>query len=311
MSFLKWLFGKRAPLQAETSLPAFSAQPGPLDGQFTTLGDRQILQDAPYVLPKDTAEISRLDFQHFLLRQSFQGNYLAPIGQPRSILDVGTGTGRWCHEMAQAFPAAQVIGCDLVEQATNKQEAPPNYQFVEADVFKPLPFPGERFDFVHQRLLFLAIPAHLWANELRELVHVTRLGGWIELVESEIVVHNGGPATNRMGHWIIEVSRKRGIDASQIPNLGNYLSQAGLENISTTSVSVPIGHWGGRVGSMMAANVNAAYQAMKPLITSQLGVAPEAYEQTIELQQQEWEELHTSTIFYAVTGQRFHIKNRT
>ena len=63
MSFLKWLFGKRAPLQAETSLPAFSAQPGPLDGQFMTLGDRQILRDASCVLPKDTAEISRLDFQ--------------------------------------------------------------------------------------------------------------------------------------------------------------------------------------------------------------------------------------------------------
>lgn len=53
------------------------------------------------------------------------------VGQPQDILDVAAGTGRWCHEMALAFPQAQVIGCDLVEQATNKLEAPPNYHFLK------------------------------------------------------------------------------------------------------------------------------------------------------------------------------------
>jgi hypothetical protein len=55
----------------------------------------------PYVLPADLEEMNRLDFQHFLLRQTFKGNYAAPIGEPQSILDVGSGTGRWAREMAQ------------------------------------------------------------------------------------------------------------------------------------------------------------------------------------------------------------------
>jgi ubiquinone/menaquinone biosynthesis C-methylase UbiE len=43
--------------------------------------------------------MNRLDFQHFILRQAFKGNYAAPIRNPARILDVGTGTGRWATEM--------------------------------------------------------------------------------------------------------------------------------------------------------------------------------------------------------------------
>ncbi|WP_201382874.1 class I SAM-dependent methyltransferase [Ktedonobacter sp. SOSP1-52] len=198
------------------------------------------------------------------------------------------------------------MGCDLVEQTTEKSFKQPNYRFVEADVLKGLPFRDRSFDFVHQRLLFLAIPAHAWPSELLELVRVARPGGWIELVESEIQARNAGPATQRMGQWIIEVSKRRGIDSSQVPHLGTYLKNAGLQNVVTRSVTVPMGQWGGRVGSMMAANINSAYQAMKPLITSQLGISPEAYEKNILLQHQEWEERHPASVFYAAYGQRPH-----
>ena len=301
MNFLSRIFGRQDQQREGEFSPAHDRQ-----RHLETLGERQVLTDAPYVLPKDTQEISRLDFQHFLLRQAFQGNYLAPIKQPHDILDVGAGTGRWSYEMAQAFPQAFVTGCDLVEQATDKNPKPANYRFVEADVLKALPFRNQSFDFVHQRLLFLAIPAHLWAIELVELVRVTRPGGWIELVESEIQARNAGQATQLMGQWIIEVSKRRGIDSSQVPNLGVYLNTAGLQNVVTRSVTVPMGQWGGRVGSMMAANINSAYQAMKPLITSQLGIPSEVYEQNILRQHQEWEELQTSSVFYAAFGQRPH-----
>lgn len=301
MNFLNRIFGRQSQQQEDSSFPIHNEQ-----GHLETLGERQVLTDAPYVLPKDTQEISRLDFQHFLLRQAFQGNHLAPIEQPHDILDVGAGTGRWAYEMAQVFSQAFVTGCDLVEQATDKSPKLPNYRFVEADVLKGLPFRNQSFDFVHQRLLFLAIPAHLWAGELAELVRVARPGGWIELVESEIQARNAGRATQLMGQWIIEVSKRRGIDSSQVPNLGAYLNKVGLQNVVTRSVTVPMGQWGGRVGSMMAANINSAYQAIKPLITSQLGISPEIYEQNILLQHQEWEELHSASVFYAAYGQRPH-----
>src|SRR6185312_13860754 len=110
---------------------------------------RLMLSTAAYALPKDEREISRLDLQHLIVRDALQSNYCAPIENPQAILDVGTGTGRWAQEMAQAFPQAWVAGCDLVEVEMSKDAAeliPTNYQFFRGDVLKGLPFDNQRFD---------------------------------------------------------------------------------------------------------------------------------------------------------------------
>ena len=40
--------------------------------------------------------------------------FLAPIREkPKNILDIGTGTGIWAIEMADAFPDTHIIGTDL------------------------------------------------------------------------------------------------------------------------------------------------------------------------------------------------------
>jgi ubiquinone/menaquinone biosynthesis C-methylase UbiE len=122
----------------------------------------------PYALPCDIEEISRLDFQHYMLRYALQGLYFAPLNNPSSILDVGTGTGRWALEMAQFFPRANVIGVDVnpppadERAATGVDVRPPNYAFTPGNVLEGLPFEDEVFDFVHMRLLFTAIPSDRW-----------------------------------------------------------------------------------------------------------------------------------------------------
>ncbi|WP_141727649.1 class I SAM-dependent methyltransferase [Thermogemmatispora onikobensis] len=76
-----------SPSHDETTLPSFAAS-------------RHYLDEQPYLLPKDLGEVNRLDFQHYILRAALHGNYLAPIEQPRRILDVGCGTGQWAFELA-------------------------------------------------------------------------------------------------------------------------------------------------------------------------------------------------------------------
>lgn len=39
--------------------------------------------------------------------------HLAPLENPQRILDVGTGTGVWAIDIADTFPAAEVIGVDI------------------------------------------------------------------------------------------------------------------------------------------------------------------------------------------------------
>jgi SAM-dependent methyltransferase len=127
--------------------------------------ERQYVEDAPYLLPKDLGEANRLDFQHYMLRYALRGNYAAPLENPREILDVGSGTGRWAMDMAQQFPNAEVVGMDLmppeVEKRATPHPVPANYSFVVGNALERLPFADNRFDFVHQRFLTLAIPAAL------------------------------------------------------------------------------------------------------------------------------------------------------
>ena len=306
MGLLTWLFG-RSPRQSkirEDSLSLLSTQK-PTGKQFEIIDGRHILTDTAYVLPKDNEEIHRLDFQHFMLRAAMQGNYLAPLARsPRAVLDVGCGTGRWAQEIASEFPDAYVIGCDLLEQKSDLNAPPPNFQFIENDVLKGLPFADEHFDFVHQRLLFLAVPASAWQSEINELARVTVRGGWVELVETQLAGQNVGPISQKIGDWMIAISRLRGADPSQTPNLAEHLRIAGLQNIGSKPFVIPVGNWGGRLGTMMATDMNAVTRAMKPLIVSKLNISPGEFEEAASKQQAEWEEFHTTATFHAAYGQK-------
>ena len=88
--------------------------------------------DAPYLLPKDDKEIQRLGYQHFVLRSVLKGNLFAPVDatlkKEGHVLDVGSGTGRWGHEIASAYPQTRVCGFDL-EDVPTTTSTPLNYQF--------------------------------------------------------------------------------------------------------------------------------------------------------------------------------------
>ncbi|MGH2510174.1 MAG: class I SAM-dependent methyltransferase [Ktedonobacteraceae bacterium] len=281
-----------------------SSLPRSQGGQTALLDRPSTLPEAAYVLPRHEHEINRLDFEHFVLRQVLRGNYIAPIRSPRTILEVGGGTERWGYEMAQAFPQASVVRCDRSELKNIPYEIPRNYSFVQADVRKGLPFSDRSFDFVHQRLLFLSIPTALWPQTLRDLVRVTNVGGWLELVETRTSGQDIGPYTTQAIEWINEASRRLGIDPTLVPNLGNDLRQAGLVQVQSYSVPIPVGRWGGRIGTMMASNMVAVQQTLKALIVAQLGVDPLQFDHYLVAQQQEWETLHSNMVFDFVYGQR-------
>src|SRR5579872_6362205 len=100
-----WPF-RRKSNQLDAQSAGGSAQQQYFFGRAYTAG-------VPYALPSDLDETNRLDFQHFVLRQAFKGNFPAPIGTPTDILDVGAGTGRWAKEMAVVFSNASVVGLDI------------------------------------------------------------------------------------------------------------------------------------------------------------------------------------------------------
>lgn len=260
-----WVAGRQSAKQ-KTLASGASGSGGVLT---TTVRGRTHVRGIPYVLPRDLDEMNRLDFQHFVLRQAFKGNFVAPVENPYAILDVGTGTGRWAREVATVFPAANVIGLDLnPPQVDEKAEAggedlrSPNYAFVAGNILEGLPFADGSFDFVHMRLLVLALPHDRWPFVVNELIRVTRPGGWVESVEV-IEDQQGGPAVDQIMAWVAAMLQRRGIDIRDGARVGTLLQAQGLVNVSTRRVEIPIGVHGDRVGRLMAADILTGMQALR------------------------------------------------
>jgi Methyltransferase domain len=145
---------------------------------------------------------------------------------------------------------------------------------VRANLLAGLPFRDGLFDFVHQRLLQSGVPLESWSRVVSDLVRVTRPGGWIEPVEVENQMKAGGPATTRLLELLLQLTGSRGLDRSGVlfRELDEYLSLAGLVEVQRRDVDVPLGDWGGRIGSLMASDLQALYTRLSDVFQAKLGV---------------------------------------
>lgn len=270
----------------------------------TTMAGRRYRQDVPYLLPKDVQEVNRLDFQHYLMRQIFKGNYIAPLNVPGTILDVGCGTGRWGMEMCQEFPDAYVTGVDL-ETPSLAEPASTRYRFVQANILNGLPFADQSFAFVHQRFLVTALPERSWSPLIEELIRVTASNGWLELMEVTHIIAPQGPAGKQMRQWIEQICIQRGIDPLLPQKLGPLLTASPLlTDVHFQYVDIPVGDWGGRIGSLLARDYYAVYEGVKPLYVKHLQIQPDQYERMLVAMRQEWERFQSTSRVYVAYGCR-------
>jgi SAM-dependent methyltransferase len=268
------------------------------------LDTRRYLENSAYQLPKDEEEDNRLNFQHYALFHAIGNHYVAPVSPPlHTVLDVGTGTGIWANEMATLFPASLVVGLDL-STSSFREPIPDNCFLRAGNVLTGLPFPDAFFSFTHQRLLTAGVPADKWPQVIHELVRVTRRNGWIELVETDSLMVDAGPATAKMHSLLEVVAKSMGFDAMIIPHLGDFMVQERLQGVEMQPIRIPVGEWGGRVGSMMKRDFLSAINALKGRYSTLAGITVAEFEQIVQAMSQEWEDYHSSCTFYAVYGKR-------
>ena len=245
-----------------------------------------------YLFPRHPGEADRLDLQHHALREALGRNYLAPISSPGRVLDVGTGTGQWGIEVCWEHPEALVVGFDLV---AGRAEHPSGYRHVRGNVLQGLPFREGSFDFVHQRFLSSGIPLAEWPGVVAELVRVTRPGGWVELVEPMVKPQRLGPATQRLGDLLLGQVAALGLDTANVvfDSLDGYLREAGLEAVERREVELPIGEWGGRVGSFMLSDIRAVCTRLCEVLESRGAISAEEAADLIRRSTREFEEYRT------------------
>lgn len=306
MQWFGWL--RRRDTVGTRMLKAMALQKGT---PVALVGGRMRTVGLPYVLPRDLEEINRLDFQHYMLRHALRGLYAAPVSETDSILDVGTGTGRWALDMATVLPKSRVIGLDVNpppadEQAeTGTDTRPPNYSFMPGNVLEGLPFPDGTFDYVHMRLLFTALPSNRWPTAIRELARVARQDGWVESVETT-GLHDGGRHVDLMMSWIQQVSARRSVDLANGGRVADFMRLAELRNVRGSVANVPTGAWGGRLGEMVATDFVSVCRGYAGVLVGAGLTTHEQFNDTLEGMRADFKAKRAQcyTPFYVVVGQK-------
>jgi len=262
----------------------------PRDEEIEAAVERQPVRESEhYLFPRHPGEIDRLDIQHYVLREMLRANHVAPVGDPARVLDVGCGTGQWGYEICAEHPSALVVGLDLV---SGKPGQPARYRFVRGNVLDGLPFADGEFDFVHQRLLASGVPVVAWPALVAEVVRVTRPGGWVELVEGPFEIEGAGPAAQRLVVLARKLIESLGLDTTGAVYraLDEYLRMAGLVSVTRREAAVPVGRWGGRIGSLMVTDFRAGATRVCEVLQARGRLTDEEARVVIQDAQREWED---------------------
>ena len=198
-------------------------------------------REGAYPLPNDEAEQERLDLMHHLYGLILDGKlYLAPISDNvQRVLDVGTGTGIWAIDFADAHPSAEVIGTDL--SPIQPRWVPPNLRFEVDDAESDWTYTS-KFDFIHLRTLGGSIGDV--PKLLRQAFDHLNPGGWIEWQEVDMTAKcddNTIPAESYVLKYCDYVNlsaKKFGKEMNLGPILKSSMERAGFENVKHETFKV-------------------------------------------------------------------------
>ncbi|KAL1991511.1 hypothetical protein VTN49DRAFT_4819 [Thermomyces lanuginosus] len=202
-------------------------------------------RDGSYLLPNDERESDRLDMIHELFLVLLHRKlYLAPIKNPRRVIDLATGTGIWAIDFADQHPEAEVIGCDL--SPIQPTSVPPNLKFLVDDIESEWTYGRDPFDYIHAR--FLAVSIKNYGKLVKQCYKSLRPGGWAEFQDWDgyPLSEDGsldGTALQRYFNEVYGAFAEAGVEVRPGPKLEQWLKDAGFVNIHVEKFVVPFGVW--------------------------------------------------------------------
>jgi cyclopropane fatty-acyl-phospholipid synthase-like methyltransferase len=190
-----------------------------------------------YKMPNDKDEQQRIEIKYHAIRLALNNTlFFAPIRAPSCILDIGTGTGLWAIDVADAHPQASVVGIDLSPIMTNL--VPPNLEFQIHDADEPWDF-TRKFDLVHCRIMN-DFTLRSWPFYFQQAYNSMLPGGWVECQEFDYHRQSDDdsiPEDSKLTLWEREWTRgiqKIGLQGACKPDLVmQQMRDVGFINVET------------------------------------------------------------------------------
>ncbi|KAG9024275.1 hypothetical protein FS837_005435 [Tulasnella sp. UAMH 9824] len=233
---------------------------------------------------------AREDIQQAL---SIRDDHLRPI-----ILDIGTGSGAWCIDMAKAFPDVDVVGMDLVP--VKASSAPPSncrFDVGNADTDLVKMYAAESFDLIHVRSMLHGVKdLHSFFQNVWSLL---RPGGlflamdgrpttWDEERREISYEEEGQPGFSwfrRMIYHMVETIITRNPTADVLDRITESLQGMGddiWEKVDRFDLYLPVGNFDSQItspgerlgGKLFTENMSRVPDSIRPMLLSG-GLTPE------------------------------------
>ncbi|KAF5377384.1 hypothetical protein D9757_009707 [Collybiopsis confluens] len=251
-----------------------------------------------YLLPADADESARLDAQHRSIVRAFENRLsLIPMTNFKTgdrVLESAAGTGIWAIDFFERNANNGIIldiECtDLSDRQFQKLKGHPNIHY---SLHSVTDFPLEwtdRFAYIHQRFLVVALNESLWQQAVNELFRTLSPGGWLELVESDLKNYRFdiGPYSKKAHSLMFAIYAEKGVVLDLPAYLPLLLQKAGFVDIQCEARPLPIGslpdtgyrseEWGA-----------ACRGLMRPVLEYGLIETEEEYESVVQESVREWD----------------------
>lgn len=193
-------------------------------------------QDHPtarYMFPNDPAEQDRADLQHRICR-IYHGGALhrAPVGLPRNVLEIATGTGLWSIQYATEHPGSRVTGTDI--SRIQPSNVPDNCSFIKEDSEHDEWIFQDPFGFIYMRLVSCTFDDY--RAVFRKCFDNLEPGGWLELNDSTFVLacddgSIGGTSIERWSQRMSQAQAIMGRDPEVPKRYRGWMVEAGFVDV--------------------------------------------------------------------------------
>ncbi|KAK1564205.1 S-adenosyl-L-methionine-dependent methyltransferase [Colletotrichum navitas] len=191
------------------------------------------MSDGEYVFPNDEREQERLDIVNHMCMVTLDGaSCLCPENKPTSadrVPDLGTGTGIWALDHADAHPEAAIVGVDFTP--IKPGYVPPNCTFETDDAEKEWAW-TEPFDFVSARNMNGSFAN--WEGVLGQAHNHLQPGRHLEIqgIIWPLVCDDGAleedPALRKWSRLLVEACSKLGRPIDKTDTMPAKMAAAGI-----------------------------------------------------------------------------------